>query len=39
MNRADHHADSVNEIALAIAGAVVSKKNAEKDSFQSPQPI
>lgn len=29
MERADHHAGSVNEIALAIAGAIVWRKDAE----------
>jgi hypothetical protein len=29
MDRADHHADNVNDIALAIAGAIVWRKDAE----------
>jgi hypothetical protein len=29
MDRADHHADNVNQIALAIAGAIVWRKDAE----------
>ena len=27
MNRADHHADDVNEIALALAGAILWRKD------------
>jgi hypothetical protein len=27
MNRADHHAGSVNEIALALVGAIIWRKN------------
>jgi hypothetical protein len=30
MNRADHHADSVNEIALALAGAILWRKNDDE---------
>jgi hypothetical protein len=29
MFRADHHASNVNEIALAVAGAIVWRKDAE----------
>lgn len=31
MARADHHANEVEEIALALAGAIVWKKDAGKD--------
>jgi hypothetical protein len=30
MNRADHHAGAVNEIALALAGAILWRKNDEE---------
>ncbi|MFA5982380.1 MAG: hypothetical protein WC782_00010 [Methylococcaceae bacterium] len=30
MNRADHHAGKVNEIALALAGAILWRKNDEE---------
>jgi len=31
MTRADHHANEVEEIALALAGAIIWKKDAGKD--------
>ncbi|NQE47512.1 hypothetical protein [Herbaspirillum rubrisubalbicans] len=30
MNRADHHAGAVNEIALALAGAILWRKNDDE---------
>ncbi|MBI1746127.1 MAG: hypothetical protein HYR55_06020 [Acidobacteria bacterium] len=30
MNRADHHAGNVNAIALALAGAILWRKNDEE---------